>query len=103
MHRVEFARDDDAPLLFYGEQIARVSTQRSGVDRWTVFRIYRTRGGNYVLRKTGATRVPDERERNTAVVVDRIDKRVAEFFGTSSLAADLYAQVEFDWVTEVVE
>ena len=49
-------------ITFDGDLLARASSKRPGVWRWTDLALYRTTGGTYILEKIGASRVTHTRD-----------------------------------------
>jgi hypothetical protein len=49
-------------IRFDGDLLAKASSRRSGVWRWTDLVLYRTQGGTYVLEKIGSSRVTHVRD-----------------------------------------
>lgn len=71
------SRTGDRLLRFEGEMIAEVSSRRADKpndNRWHEIRLYRTRGGQYVLAITFRTRWQDEQERLYAIVCNSPDE-----------------------------
>lgn len=63
-------RSDNVDLIFDGEILADVSSQRPGNDHWTEIRIYRTGSDRYVTERIGRTTVPGEYDRVFVNVYD---------------------------------
>lgn len=71
--RFEVRRDGDTDLRFEGVPLADVSSQTNqGPDqsRWTEIRIYRTKGGKYVVVVVGRTQWQGEHDRRAAYVCE---------------------------------
>lgn len=49
-------------ITFDGDLLARASSKRPGVWRWTDLALYRTQAGTYILEKIGASRVMHVRD-----------------------------------------
>lgn len=90
-------RDNERDIIFTGEIIATASSspEQSRSDysgstgRWTVLRLYRTKGGKYVCQEIGRTQWQGEHDRYRGAVCEDADC-VCEFFGQGWLAKELY-------------
>lgn len=90
---------DNAPnIKFTGEMIGGVSSSPdqamnsswSGeTGRWTILRLYKTKGGKYICHQIGKTQWQGERDRFSGKVCDTLEE-VVEFFGQRWLAKELY-------------
>lgn len=82
--------NDDAPdVEFTGWLIGSGSSRRGDPDasRWTVYRIYRTKGGTLIASITGNTKWSGEGTRNK-VKVCKTEAEVVELFNLSSAAKE---------------
>jgi len=49
--------DGDRTLQFEGELLAHATSRRDDSERWVEFDLYRTKGGSYVVARTGRSRL----------------------------------------------
>lgn len=95
-------------LRFVGKLVAEMSSSpdqassyySGSTGRYTILRLFRTRGGKFVAEKTGRTQWQGERDRINIAVCDD-EKAVIEFFGHGWLAKDLYEEAGISDVTEI--
>jgi len=103
MEKHVITRDGARDLVFTGELIASASsspeTARSdysgSTGRWTELRLFKTQAGKFVAASVGRTQWQGEHDRHSAAVCDTTEA-VCEFFGSSWLAKELYAEAEID-------
>ena len=108
MNTITIERDNNADIRFTGELLGEVcsSPDRARSDfsgstgRWTVLRLYRTRGGRYVCAQEGHTQWIGEDTRYSAAVCDDV-KGVVDFFGYGWLAKELYDECAIDAAEQV--
>lgn len=92
---ITIERDNDRDLTFVGEELAQVSSADpygNNGGRWTVLKLFKTRGGKYVCQSIGRTQWQGERDRYAAEVCDT-EAQVIAFFGQGRLAKEIYADV----------
>lgn len=70
--RIELEDGNGQPLSFEGTELGFASSQHPGrqKDRWQELRIYRTRGGKYVLENIGQTAIEGEAVKSRGKVID---------------------------------
>lgn len=91
-------RDGEKNLRFEGELIAaRKSSPVMGNNRysgsngrWSVLKLYKTKGGKFICQRIGMTSWDKESDRYTGLVCTNMAEVVA-FFGMSDLAKELYS------------
>jgi hypothetical protein len=94
--------DDSANIEFDGELIGSYSTRDSmrRATRWTVYKLYRTKGGTFVAQTIGYSQWDGEHTRYAAkVCADEADVRY--FLGFSDAAKEVYAEAEIDATVKV--
>lgn len=112
------SRDGEADLKFLGTLLASAGPEaRYGKDRWREYRIYCTKGGNYIFTKVGRSVVPGERDKWEASVWKKdspsnvwsdgkwVPKKwpqeAADFFGFDDMAKRLYRKLSVDTAESV--
>lgn len=73
-------RNRDQELRFDGELLAEGSSHRDGKLRWYEVEIWKTRDGRYVVHKVGASDVPGEDDRHSAILADTAEGAVAALY-----------------------
>jgi len=99
METITLENDNAAAIRFTGEEIAvsssspdTSSSYHSGsVGRWTVLKLYKTKGGKFVCQSIGYTQWQGEHDRHKAQVCET-EADVIAFFGHGWLAKSLYAE-----------
>ena len=102
-------RDDERDLKFRGVLLASAAPSDHKNGRWTELRAYRTSGENYVYARVGRSINEGERDKFEASVYDPTDTFVSrvpsndswsasaqKFFGYSTLAKELYRDLQLD-------
>lgn len=101
-------RDDEPALTFTGVQIAsaRSSGDRGHPDfsgstgRWTVLKLYRTKGGKLVGARIERTQWQGEQDQHEGIVCEA-ESEIVEFFGHGLLAKELYSEAEINTAVDV--
>jgi len=85
--------DESANIEFDGELIGSASSrdQMRRATRWTVYKLYRTKGGSFVAQTIGYSQWEGETTRYTAKVC-RDESDVRSFLGFSDTAKEVYAE-----------
>lgn len=102
METITVTRDNDSDIRFTGEEIASASSH-SPYDcsgRWTVLKLYRTKGGKYVCSEVGRTQWQGESDRYSGTVCET-PAEVIKYFGHGRLAKEIYDEAGFEDVVEV--
>ena len=110
-------RDGEPDLKFRGTLLASAAPPCYGQDRWREYRVYKTKGGTYVLSRIGRSILSDERDKFEAEswkpdpsdrVWDEAGWREAElsdrlirFFKFDQLAKQLYAKLNVDTAKQI--
>lgn len=92
MEVITLERDDARDIRFTGKLVAQTSSrEHSGPrsNRWTVLRLYKTKGGKWVAHQIGRTQWQGEQDRYSVVMADT-DEELVERLGSGWLAKDLY-------------
>lgn len=91
MEAFDIQRDGKTDLKFTGEQVASASSKAVYNDggRWTVLKLYKTKGGKYVCQSIGRTCWEGETDRYSGEVCNT-EAEVIAFFGHGRLAKELY-------------
>lgn len=100
---IEINRDNAPDLKFTGVQIASASSKDpygSNNGRWTVLRLYRTKGGKFIAQSIGCTQWQGEKDRYAAEVCSN-HAEVIKFFGHGRLAKEIYAEADIADIQEV--
>lgn len=108
MEQITLINPGSPDVRFTGKLVAKVSSSpdqassyySGSTGRYTVLRLFRTRGGKFIAETTGVTQWQGERDR-VKVAVCETEKEVIEFFGHGWLAKDLYEQAGIEDVQEV--
>lgn len=104
MEEFKIERDDDAPLSFTGELLAKVSSSDNNASgssysgqtgHWQELALYKTQGGKFVCERIDFTRWQGARDSHAAKVCLNHGE-VVEFFGHNWLAKNLYAEAGLD-------
>lgn len=101
-------RDDEPALTFTGVQIASARSfgDRGHPDfsgstgRWTVLKLYRTKGGKLVGARIERTQWQGEQDQHEGIVCETASE-IVEFFGHSRLAKELYSEAEINTAIDV--
>ncbi len=97
-------RDNDYDLRFRGALVAEASSRPYGnqpnYGRWNVLALYRSVGGKYICQKICRTQHDGERDRYAAAVCET-NADVIEYFGTGSLAKEIYTAANIECVEDV--
>lgn len=101
-------RAGDRDIRFVGELIAAASSSpdkssnyHSGsTGRWSVLRLYRSRGGKLICEQIGKTQWIGEHDRCSGAVCDT-EAEVIAFFGLGWLAKQLYEEAGIDYAEAV--
>lgn len=96
-------QDDGPSVAFNGKRIGEVSSSNNNANpsysgstgRWTILRLYRTRGGKFVCEKIGHSQWQGEKSRYSAAVCET-EAEVTEFFKFGWLAKELYDDASID-------
>src|SRR6478735_8631391 len=93
----EIERDDAPSLKFVGKWLASASSKSAynNNGRWTVLRLYKTRGGKHIASKEGITCWQGEHNRFSAAVCNDFEA-VKKFFGHGRLAKEIYEDAGID-------
>ncbi|MCZ8158310.1 MAG: hypothetical protein O9256_00195 [Rhizobiaceae bacterium] len=94
-------RDGEPALTFTGVQIASARSfgDRGHPDfsgstgRWTVLKLYRTKGGKLVAERIERTQWQGEEDQHEGIVCET-EPEIVEFFGHGRLAKQLYSEAE---------
>jgi hypothetical protein len=87
---------NDAPSFrFTGKLMAEASSERPGVEHWTVLKVYQTEGGKWVVEKIGEGKTGDKR---ITVLIFKTTERMTAKLGFGTLAEMLYRQLGIDEV-----
>lgn len=108
MEQITLSNPGAPDVRFVGKLVAQVSSSPdqassyySGSNgRYTILRLFRSRGGKLIAEQTGRTQWQGERDRIKVAVCDD-EKAVIEFFGHGWLAKDLYEEAGISDVTDV--
>lgn len=101
MEEFTLKRDYESELRFTGEEVARASSHsHRNNTRWTVLRLFRTKGGKYVCQSIGHTLYENEEDRYAAVVAEDPEAVVAHY-GHGRLAKELYDLAGIEDVQDV--
>lgn len=108
MEQITLSNPGAPDVRFIGKLVAQVSSSpdqassyySGSTGRYTILRLFRTRGGKLVAEQTGRTQWQGERDRIKVAVCDD-EKAVIEFFGHGWLAKDLYEEAGISDVTEI--
>ena len=102
-------KNDNAPAIrFTGELVAKVSSSANNASsnysghtgRYTILRLYKTKGGKFIAESIGVTQWQGEHDRHKAQVCEN-EADVIAFFGHGWLAKDLYEEAGIEDVTNV--
>lgn len=99
MKRYELRNDNGKDITFVGEMIAEVDSRDfrrapGEASRWSVLRIYQTKGGSFICESTGMTNVRGERQRTTVHVAENEDEACG-MFKESYLSKALFDEAGF--------
>lgn len=102
METITVQRDGDSDIRFTGEEVATVSSKQTYNDngRWTVLKLWKTKGGKFICQSIGRTAWQGETDRYSAAIAEN-EAGVIEFFKHGRLAKDLYSEAGIDDVQEV--
>lgn len=103
METITVQRDNDTDLRFTGEEVASVSSRdaySSNNGRWTVLKLWKTKGGKFVCQSIGRTQWQGESDRYSAAVAEN-EAGIIEFFKHGRLAKELYSEAGIDDVQEI--
>jgi len=108
MEQITLSNPGAPDVRFTGKLVAKVSSSpdlassyySGSTGRYTVLRLFRTRGGKFIAESTGVTQWQGERDR-IKVKVCETEAEVIEFFGHGWLAKDLYEEAGISDVNEV--
>lgn len=70
-HRRFTLHDGEREVQFTGVLLGEASSFRRGKSRWSEIKIFRTRGGNYIVAGVGRSTVPNESDRFWTQVCER--------------------------------
>lgn len=102
METIIVQRDNDTDIRFNGEEIASVSSKSAYNDggRWTVLKLWKTKGGKFICQSIGRTQWQGETDRFSAAIADD-EAGVIDFFKHGRLAKELYSEANIDDVQSV--
>lgn len=108
MKKYTIQNDGEKNIRFTGEEIASASTSpdtarsdySGSTGRWQVLTLYKTQGGKFVCQRMNGTQWQGERDSYEAEVCDN-EAGAIEFFGTGSLAKEIYDEAGIECVREV--
>jgi len=108
METITLENDNAPSIRFVGEEVASASSSSNNassyysgtVGRWTVLKLYKTKGGKFVAQSIGHTQWQGEHDRYKSVVCAD-EAAVIEFFGHGWLAKLLYEEAGIEDATEV--
>ena len=86
-------RTGRVPIEFDGMQIAKITSDPNGhKNRWTEFKVFKTKYGKYVVQILGMTTIKGEFERSTVKDVNDLDD-IPNILGLGDLAKAIYKQL----------
>lgn len=102
METYTITNDNAADIRFTGEHLATASSKDpyNNGGRWTVLRLYRTKGGAFICQEEGITQWQGERDRSK-VTVCKTEAEVIAAFGHGRLAKEIYDEAGIEAVVDV--
>lgn len=102
METYTITNDNAADIRFTGEHLATASSKDpyNNGGRWTVLRLYRTKGGKFICHEEGITQWQGERNRSK-VTVCKTEAEVIAAFGHGRLAKEIYDEAGIEAVVDV--
>jgi len=93
-------RDGEPDMRFEGVQIAEVSSQSEGSQRWTVLRLFRTIGGRFIAVEEGHSVMAHEHTKYKADICETSEE-VVNALGYGRLAKALYRAADINIAEEI--
>jgi hypothetical protein len=102
METITLTNDNAPDVRFTGELVASASSKDpyNNGGRWTVLRLYRTKGGSFICQEEGVTQWQGERDRSK-VTVCKTEAEVIATFGHGRLAKEIYDEAGIEAVVDI--